>query len=194
MRIGKVGLVAAALAIALVLGILLFAGSGTRRAASRPPRATQTDAIEVPVTPVVERTVPVYLEYVGTTDAIRTVTLQAQVTGYLLRRVVPDGSDVAKGELLYQIDPRGYRAALDQAKAQAAKDAAALEYATASHRRNAVMSETGDVSIDTLQQSASAEHQDQAALARDVAGQSALEPRRAASGHPRVGSAAARCE
>ncbi len=82
--------------------------------------------MEVPVTPVVEKTVPVYLDYVGTTDAIRTVTLQAQVTGYLLKRAVPDGSDVAKGELLYQIDPRNYQAALDQAKAQAEKDAAAL--------------------------------------------------------------------
>src|SRR5260370_35986030 len=165
MRIGKVGLVAAALAIALVLGILLFAGSGTRRAASRPPRATQTDAMEVPVTPVVERTVPVYLEYVGTTDAIRTVTLQAQVTGYLLKLAVPDGSEVTKGELLYQIDPRSYQAALDQAKAQAEKDTAALGYARASHHRNAVMSETGDVSIDTLQQSACTENQDNAALA-----------------------------
>jgi len=169
MRIGKVGLIAAGLALPVIFCVLLIMGSGTRRAAGSPPPASPSAAIEVPVTPVVERTVPVYLEYVGTTDAIRTVTLQAQVTGYLLKLAVPDGSEVTKGELLYQIDPRSYQAALDQAKAQADKDAAALEYARASHHRNAVMSETGDVSIDTLQQSASTEHQDNAALAADHA-------------------------
>ncbi|MGH7089709.1 MAG: efflux RND transporter periplasmic adaptor subunit, partial [Stellaceae bacterium] len=121
------------------------------------------------MTTVVEKTVPVYLEYVGTTDAVRTVTLQAQVTGYLTKQIVLDGSDVSKGELLYQIDPRNYQAVLDQAKAQAEKDAAALEYAQASYHRNTVMSKTGDVSIDTLQQSASSEHQDSAALAADRA-------------------------
>jgi multidrug efflux system membrane fusion protein len=121
------------------------------------------------VTAVVARTVPVYLEYVGTTDAIRTVTLQAQVTGYLLKQAVSDGSDVTRSELLYQIDPRTFQAALDAAKAQAEKDVAALEYASASHRRNAVLNETSDVSTDTLQQSASTERQDKAALAADRA-------------------------
>jgi membrane fusion protein, multidrug efflux system len=123
----------------------------------------------VPVSPVVEQTVPVYLEYVGSTDAIRTVTLQAQITGYLLKQVASDGADVAEGDLLYQIDPRTYRATLDQAKAQAQKDTAALTYAKANHSRNAVMSKTGDVSIDTLQQSGSSELQDTAALAADRA-------------------------
>jgi multidrug efflux system membrane fusion protein len=170
MRLGTFGLVAAGLAIAAALSALLLASGGaTRRAAGDPSPAGAQIAIEVPVTPVAVETVPVYLEYAGTTDAIRTVTLQAQVTGYLVKRVVPDGADVTQGELLYQIDPRSYQAALDLALAQADKDAAALEYATASHRRNAVMSETGDVSIDTLQQSASTEHQDKAALAADRA-------------------------
>ncbi len=167
MRIGRLGLGAAGLAVAVLLVVLLFRITGSRQAASRP--APPPAAIEVPVTPVVQKIVPVYLDYVGTTDAIRTVTLQAQVTGYLMKRLVPDGSDVKKGELLYQIDPRNYQAALDQAKAQAEKDEAALDYAKASHHRNAVMSRTGDVSVDTLQQSASTEHQDNASLAADHA-------------------------
>jgi membrane fusion protein, multidrug efflux system len=168
MRIGKLRVVAAGLAIAVFVCALPFMGEGTRQAAGSPP-APGPAAVEVPVTQVVEHTVPVYLEYVGTTDAIRTVTLQAQATGYLVKHAVPDGSDVSRGALLYRIDPRNYQAALDQAKAQADKDAAALEYAKANHHRNAVMSETGDVSIDTLQQSASAEHQSRAALAADHA-------------------------
>jgi multidrug efflux system membrane fusion protein len=172
MRFRKIGPVAAGLALAAILCALLLdrgGSGGIRRAAGDPPPAGARAAIEVPVTQVVERTVPVYLEYVGNTDAIRTVTLQAQVTGYLEKRVAPDGADVTQGELLYQIDPRSYQAALDVALAQADKDAAALEYASASQRRNAVLSKTGDVSIDTLQQSASTEHQDKAALAADRA-------------------------
>jgi multidrug efflux system membrane fusion protein len=169
MRIGKLRVVATGLAIALLVCVLWFTGGRPRQAAGSPPAPDPVAAVEVPVTQVVERSVPVFLEYVGNTDAIRTVTLQAQVTGYLVKHAVPDGADVSRGKLLYQIDPRSYQAALDQAKAQAAKDAAALEYARASHHRNAVMSETGDVSIDTLQQSASTEHQDTAALAADHA-------------------------
>jgi multidrug efflux system membrane fusion protein len=162
----RIGLAAAAGAALAILLVLLFRGGESGRAAG-PPLAPP--AISVPVTPVVQETVPVYLEYVGTTDAVRTVALQAQVTGYLLKRLVPDGSDVSAGQLLYEIDPRSYQAALDQAKAQSQKDEAALEYAKASHHRNAVMSKTGDVSIDTLQQSASTELQDNAALASDRA-------------------------
>src|SRR5690348_6469778 len=111
---------AAGFALAAFIAVFLFRAGGTGNAAgSRPPQASQSTAIEVPVSPVVKKTVPVYLDYVGTTDAIRAVTLQAQVTGYLVKRAVPDGADVSKGELLYQIDPRSYQAALDQAKAQA---------------------------------------------------------------------------
>lgn len=162
----RIGLAVAAGAALAILLVLLFRGDEGGRAAGPPPAPP---AVSVPVTPVVQETVPVYLDYVGTTDAIRTVALQAQVTGYLMKRLVPDGSDVRAGQLLYEIDPRSYQAALDQAKAQSQKDEAALEYAKASHHRNAVMSKTGDVSIDTLQQSASAELQENAALASDRA-------------------------
>lgn len=160
---------AAGFVLAVLIVVFLLKGSGVGKAADAPPQASQNAAVEVPVISVVKKTVPVYLEYVGATDAIRTVTLQAQVIGYLMKRAVPDGSDVGNGALLYQIDPRNYQAALDQAKAQAQKDAAALEYAKVSHHRNALMSKNGDVSVDTLQQSASAEHQGDAVLAADRA-------------------------
>jgi multidrug efflux system membrane fusion protein len=54
------------------------------------------------------------------------------VTGYLAKRGASDGADVKQGELLYQIDPRDYQAALSQVKAQAQHDAAAHDYARAS--------------------------------------------------------------
>jgi membrane fusion protein, multidrug efflux system len=158
------GLVLAAL-------VLFFAlkGGETGKAARPPAGGSPVAAMRVPVTQVLRKTVPVYLDYVGTTDAIRSVTLQAQVTGYLLKAAVPDGAEVSKGELLYQIDPRSYQAALDQATAQAQKDTAALEYAKANRHRNYSLSKTGDVSIDALQQATSTEDQYRAALAADHA-------------------------
>jgi membrane fusion protein, multidrug efflux system len=162
-------LLAAGLVLAAVVLFFALRGGEIGRAAGDPADARPNAAVSVPVTPVVQKTVPVYLDYVGTTDAIRSVTLQAQVQGYLLKAAVPDGADVSKGELLYQIDPRNYQAALDQATAQAHKDAAALEYAGASRHRDERLTKTGDVSIDTLQQAVSSEHQFVAAIAADQA-------------------------
>lgn len=161
-------LAAGCLLVALLLSLVVLRGHGSGHAAGDAPAAPQA-ALPVPVTPVVRRTVPIYLEYVGTTDAIRSVTLEAQVTGYLQRYAVADGAEVRRGQLLYQIDPRAYRAALDQVQAQAQRDAAAHEYAAANHARNAGLSATGDVSLDTLQQSASTETQEAAAQAADRA-------------------------
>jgi multidrug efflux system membrane fusion protein len=162
---------AAATFAAILLVLSLRSGESGRAA----PRPAAPAAIPVPVTPVIAKTVPVYLDYVGTTDAIRVVSLQAQVTGYLREKLVADGADVKEGDLLYRIDPRSYQAVLDQAKAQAEKDAAALDYAKATHRRNVVLSKTGDVSVDALQQSTAAEEQSNAALAADRAAIEAAE-------------------
>jgi RND family efflux transporter MFP subunit len=123
----------------------------------------------VPVVQVIQQTVPVYLDFVGTTQAIRTVTLQAKVTGYLAAQPVPDGTDVRKGELLYQIDPRDYQAALDQVKAQEGRDAAALEYSAASFRRNSELAKDGWAAKDVFDQSISQLHQAQALQAVDAA-------------------------
>ncbi len=139
-----------------------------RGSAAAPPQLAHA-AIPVPVAPVVQQTVPVYLEYIGTTTAYRQVTLEAQVTGYFMKPAVPDGADVKEGQLLYEVDPSTYHAALDQAAAQAQRDAAALEYAKANRHRNLLMSKTGDTSIDAFQLATSTQYQDQAALAADQA-------------------------
>jgi multidrug efflux system membrane fusion protein len=153
----------AAAAISLVL--LGASGHGTPNADA----ATQAMAMAVPVAPVVRRSVPVYLDYIGATEAIRTVTLQAQVTGYLAVRGAPDGVDVKQGELLYQIDPRDYQAALDQAKAQMQHDKAAFDYARVSQHRNSVLSHDGWVAKDTFDQTTSNFYQSEATLAADAA-------------------------
>jgi multidrug efflux system membrane fusion protein len=133
--------------VAAAIGLVLFGAAGHE--APSAGAAAQAAAMPVPVASVVRRTVSVYLDYIGRTEAIRTVTLQAQVTGYLDMRGAPDGAYVKQGELLYQIDPRDYQAALRQVKAQALHDEAAHDYARASQHRNSVLSNNGWVAKDT---------------------------------------------
>jgi membrane fusion protein, multidrug efflux system len=131
--------------------------------------ARPESALSVPVKTVVKKTVPTFLDYVGTTEAIRSVTLQAKVTGYLSRQAASDGADVKQGDLLYVLDRRDYQAALDQAKAQGERDSAALDYARSSQGRNATLNKQGWVSHDTYDQVTSSMHQAEAAVAIDRA-------------------------
>jgi membrane fusion protein, multidrug efflux system len=131
--------------------------------------ARPENALSVPVKTVVKKTVPTFLDYVGTTEAIRSVTLQAKVTGYLSRQAASDGADVKQGDLLYALDRRDYQAALDQAKAQGERDSAALDYARSSQGRNATLNKQGWVSHDTYDQVTSSMHQAEAAVAIDRA-------------------------
>jgi RND family efflux transporter MFP subunit len=116
-----------------------------------------------------QQTVPVYLDFVGTTEAIRSVTLEAKVTGYLAAQPAGDGADVRKDQLLYQIDPRDYQAALDQVTAQMRRDAAAFDYSRVSQYRNATLAKDGWVAKDTSDQSTSVLGQSQATLSADAA-------------------------
>ena len=69
---------------------------------------------------VLQRDVPITKEWVGTLDGLCNAQIRPQVTGYLLRQNYKDGSFVKKGQLMFEIDPRTFRAALDQAKGQLA--------------------------------------------------------------------------
>jgi membrane fusion protein (multidrug efflux system) len=75
---------------------------------------------EVQVVQVEQKDVPIYSEWVGTLEGFVNAGIRPQVTGYLLRRTYQEGSFVKKGQLLFEIDPRTFQAALDQAKAQLA--------------------------------------------------------------------------
>jgi membrane fusion protein (multidrug efflux system) len=68
--------------------------------------------------------IPIIEEWIGTLDGFVNAQIRAQVTGYLLTQNYAEGSEVKKGDLLFQIDPRPFRAALDQAQAKLAQDQA----------------------------------------------------------------------
>jgi membrane fusion protein (multidrug efflux system) len=78
----------------------------------------QVSAPEVEVVTVTHKDVPVYSEWVGTTEGLVNAKIRAQVTGYLSSQVYKEGASVKKGDLLFEIDPRTFQAALDQAQAQ----------------------------------------------------------------------------
>ena len=81
-------------------------------------------APEVLVTTVQPRDVPRVLERVATLDGFINANINAQVQGYIVSRDYKEGSVVKKGDLLFQIDPRPFEAALAQAKGNLAKDQA----------------------------------------------------------------------
>lgn len=126
-------------------------------------------AMPVPVTDVVKKTIPIYLDYSARTESIRNIALQPKVSGYILKQHVADGTDVKTGDLLYTIDPRDFQAALDQAKAQVARDAAALDYARSNLNRGSQLAKNGFLAKDTFDQRASTLRQAEAALAMDQA-------------------------
>jgi RND family efflux transporter MFP subunit len=100
-------------------------GCQSQRAASPPPSAG------VEVVSVVQKDVPIFGEWIGTLDGFTNADVKAQVTGYLLRQGYQEGAFVKKGQLLFEIDPRPFQAALDQAKAQLMQTQAQLANAEA---------------------------------------------------------------
>jgi RND family efflux transporter MFP subunit len=80
----------------------------------------------VTVVAVAQRAVPVYGQYVGQTEAVKTVEVRARVEGFLEQQALPDGADVKAGDLLFVIDPRPLEATLRQAQANVARDTAQL--------------------------------------------------------------------
>src|SRR5256714_2766163 len=117
------------LIVAVLMGVSLLTGC------SRKPAQVAPGAPEVLVTTVTPRDVPRVLERVATLDGFINANINAQVQGYIVSRDYQEGSLVKKGDLLFQIDPRPFEAALAQAKATLAKDQANLAKAAADEKR-----------------------------------------------------------
>ncbi len=114
---------------ALLICSLLIGGC------SRKPTQVAPAAPEVLVTTVQPRDVPRVLERVATLDGFINANINAQVQGYIVSRDYQEGSIVKKGDLLFQIDPRPFEAALAQAKGTLAKDKANWAKSDADEKR-----------------------------------------------------------
>ena len=102
---------------------------------SRKPAQTAPPPPEVLVTTVRPQDVPRVLERVATLDGFINANINAQVQGYIVSRDYTEGSVVKKGDLLFQIDPRPFEAALAQAKGALARDKANQVKADADEKR-----------------------------------------------------------
>jgi membrane fusion protein (multidrug efflux system) len=107
----------------VITGLLaagLFASAcGCKKKNPPPPAPTVVQVIKVQ-----PREVPIYKEWIGTLEGFVNAQIRAQVVGYLLSQNYSEGSEVKKGTLLFQIDPRPFQAVLDQAKSKLAQDEA----------------------------------------------------------------------
>jgi membrane fusion protein (multidrug efflux system) len=117
-----------------IAGALFLVVIGIVIGATRPKRASGTPpggSPDVQVVLVEQKDVPIYGEWIGTLDGFTNADVKAQVTGYLMRQGYQEGAFVRKGQLLFEIDPRPFQAALDQAQGQLAQATAALANAEA---------------------------------------------------------------
>lgn len=103
-----------------ILGLLISA-------CEKPKPKMVAAPVTVDVTPVIQKNVPVSMEWVGTLDGMVNAQINAQVTGYLIKRNYKEGELVKKGQLLYEIDPRTFQATLDNARGSLAQQQAVLK-------------------------------------------------------------------
>ena len=88
--------------------------------------AFQLPPVQVVVEKIEAKTIPAVFEYIGVVQSSHEVEIRARVTGYLDTIAYLEGSEVEKGALLFQLDPRPFQAALAKAKAQLAREQAVL--------------------------------------------------------------------
>lgn len=106
--------------LALAIPLFFLGGCSSGKAKSEPPPPV------VEVATVVQQDTPIYSEWVATLDGYVNAQIQPRVSGYIIRQDYIEGSVVKKGQVLFEIDPRPFQAALDQAKAQLAQAEAQL--------------------------------------------------------------------
>ena len=138
-------IVLAALAAALYLWPR-FAGQSRGAVSKAPP------VVPVTAAQAVLKTVPVRLTAVGNVEPYTSVAVKARVDGQLVSVGFKEGDRVKKGDVLFQIDPRPYQAALAQAQANLAKDQASLDRAKTQDARYQDLLRQNFISKDAYEQ------------------------------------------
>ena len=103
---------------ATMMGMLLIPGGLFLGCTAKPPAAGPPPPLQVTVVELEPTNVPILNEWVGTLDGYVNAEIQPQANGYLIKQTYREGAQVAKGQVLFQIDPRPFQAALDQSQGQ----------------------------------------------------------------------------
>ncbi len=149
--------------IPLAVFSLAMLGCARTQASGPPP------APEVRVTPVIQRDVPVYSEWVATLDGYVNAQIRPQVSGYIIKQDYKEGSLVRKGQVLFEIDPRPFKAALDRAKGDLAQTQAQLGKSTLDVERDTPLAEAKAIAKSQLDNEIQAKLGAQAAVESDQA-------------------------
>jgi RND family efflux transporter MFP subunit len=120
----------------IAAGLLSSAGCGGSKAAAPAPPPPSVE-----VATVVQRDTPIYSDFVATLDGYVNAEIQPRVSGYIIKQSYTEGAVVRKGDVLFEIDPRPLKAALDQAKAQLAQAEAQLGKANLDVERDTPLAE-----------------------------------------------------
>lgn len=127
----KLFAIAAALAVvALAVGLAAQYNKESRAAVRKAPVA-----VPVTVAPVTAKTVPVRLYAIGNVEPFTTVAVKARVDGQILSVHFNEGDEVRQGQLLFEIDPRPFAAALQQVQANLLRDRALVDRAADQEKR-----------------------------------------------------------
>jgi len=137
-------------------GLLLFGCGKEEKVQPQPPI--------VEVVEVTQKDVPVFSEWVGTLDGTVNATIRAQVQGYLIKQNYKEGDFVKKDQVLFEIDPRPYQAALEEAKGQLSQTEARWQTAKANLTRIRPLAEQSAVSKKDLDDAIGAEESTQASV------------------------------
>ena len=125
--------------------------------------------VPVQVTAVEQRPMPIFLTALGTVTPYMSVTVKSRVNGELLPVKFTEGQQVRQGQTIMTIDPRPYRAALDQAKGTLAHDLALLKNAQAQYARYKALYDAGVVSKEVMETDAATQGQYEGAIETDKA-------------------------
>ncbi|MBZ5668241.1 MAG: efflux RND transporter periplasmic adaptor subunit [Acidobacteriia bacterium] len=153
--------VRAGLILAALTAVVL---TGPSCGGPKPQSAPAGPPMSVGVVKAIQMDVPVHAEWVATLEGYVNAQIQAQVSGYLIRQDYKEGSYVHKGDVLFEIDPRPFQAALDQAKGQLAQARAQLYLADVNVKRDTPLVKERAVAQSQLDTETAAQMQAQAAI------------------------------
>ena len=117
-------------AAAGLAGIALLIATACDKQKTTPPAPPTVEVVSV-----AQRDVPIYMEWIGSLDGAVNAVIRPQVTGYLIRQAYREGDLVKQGQPLFEIDPRTFEAAVEEAKGLRAQQVARFETAKANLAR-----------------------------------------------------------
>jgi membrane fusion protein (multidrug efflux system) len=138
------------------LAVFLVSGCGKEKRTEMPPTVEVAD--------VVQKDVPIFAEWVGTLDGMVNATIRAQVQGYLIKQNYKEGDPVKKDQVLFEIDPRAFQAALDQANGELGRTEARWNQTKANLARIRPLAAQNAVSQKDLDDAIAAEQSAQASM------------------------------